>query len=90
MFILGIGKDVDSSELNQIASGPNNVFTVDSFKELNNKANEAKRGICILGTCIVCGNFYHVSETLLHISFFPNIMITANKTSPFNESLTRK
>ena len=52
VFVLGIGNDVDSSELNQIASGPNNVFTVDSFGELYNKANEAKRGICILG--IVC------------------------------------
>ena len=49
MFVLGIGKNVDSSELNQIASGPNNVFRVDSFKDLYNKANEAKRGICILG-----------------------------------------
>ena len=49
VFVLGIGKDVDSSELNQIASGPNNVLRVDSFKDLYNKADEAKRGICILG-----------------------------------------
>ena len=49
MFVLGIGKDVDASELKQIASGPNNVFTVDSFEDLDNKANEAKKGICILG-----------------------------------------
>ena len=51
MFVLGIGKDVDASELNQIASGPKNVFTVDSFADLDNKANELKRGICILGIC---------------------------------------
>ena len=49
MFVLGIGKDVDSSELIQIASGPNNVFTVDTFSDLENKADEAKRGICVLG-----------------------------------------
>ena len=54
VFVLGIGKNVDSSELNQIASGPNNVFRVDSFKDLYNKANEAKRGICILGKSIKC------------------------------------
>lgn len=49
VFVLGIGKDVDASELKQIASGPNNVFTVDSFEDLDNEANEAKKGICILG-----------------------------------------
>ena len=49
MFVLGIGKDIDTSELNQIASGPNNVFKVDSFKDLYDKANEAKKGICVPG-----------------------------------------
>ena len=49
VFVLGIGKDVDPSELNQIASGPKNVFTADSFEDLEDKANELKRGICILG-----------------------------------------
>ena len=49
VFVLGIGKDVEPSELNQIASGPKNVFTVDSFEDLNDKAKELKRGICILG-----------------------------------------
>lgn len=53
MFVLGIGKDVDTSELNQIASGPNNVFTVDSFKDLYDKANGAKKGICVLGIVFV-------------------------------------
>ena len=49
VFVLGIGKDVDPSELNQIAAGPKNVFTVDSFEDLAEKANEIKKGICVLG-----------------------------------------
>ena len=56
MFVLGIGKDVDTSELNEIASGPSNVFTVDSYEDLDNKGNEIKRGICILG--IDCFNIF--------------------------------
>ena len=53
VFVLGIGKDVDNSELKQIASGPKTVFTVESFEELNNKANEAKKGICVLGKLVI-------------------------------------
>lgn len=49
VFVLGIGKDVDPKELNEIASGQKNVFTVNSFKDLDNKVHELKRGICILG-----------------------------------------
>ena len=49
VFVLGIGDDVDSTELSQIASGPKNVFTVDSFNDLDRKADETKRGICIFG-----------------------------------------
>lgn len=49
VFVLSIGKDVDSSELNQIASAPGNIFKVDTFRDLYGQANEAKRGICILG-----------------------------------------
>ena len=49
MFVLGIGNDVDPSELNQIASGPKNVFRVDSFDDLDDKAREIKKGICVLG-----------------------------------------
>ena len=49
VFVLGIGNDVDPSELNQIAAGPKNVFTVDSFEDLDEKANEIKKGICVLG-----------------------------------------
>lgn len=49
VFVLGIGKDVNTTELNQIASGPDNVFRVDSFKDLYDKAPQAKTGICVLG-----------------------------------------
>ena len=49
VFVLGIGKDVDNSELSQIASSPDNVFTVDSFEELEERSNSLKRGICQLG-----------------------------------------
>ena len=49
VFVLGIGKDVDPQELNKIASGPDNVFRVDSFEDLDDKANQLKRGICVLG-----------------------------------------
>ena len=51
VFVLGIGNDVDPTELNQIASGSNNVFTVDSFEDLEKKVHELKRGICVQGTC---------------------------------------
>ena len=54
MFVLGIGKEVDPSELGQIASGPQNVFTVDSFEDLDDKANSIKRGICKLGIVCIC------------------------------------
>ena len=49
MFVLGIGDDVDRTELEEIASEPKNVFTVESFLDLDDKVNEIKRGICILG-----------------------------------------
>ena len=49
VFVLGIGKDVDPKELNEIASGQKNVFTVNSFKDLEKKVHELKRGICVLG-----------------------------------------
>lgn len=54
MFVLGIGNDVDPSELNQIASGPKNVFRVDSFEDLDDKAREIKKGICVLGIFPPC------------------------------------
>ena len=61
VFVLGIGKDVDPSELNQIASGPKNVFRVDSFADLDEKSNEYKRGICILGIVWECDVFVFVT-----------------------------
>ena len=59
MFVLGIGKSVDRAELNQIASGPNNVFTVDSFRDLKDKVHEIKRGICIRGILCFCDEMIH-------------------------------
>ena len=64
VFVLGIGKDVDPSELKQIASGPNNVFTVGSFDDLDTKANEAKKGICVLGIGICCIDCPHYRPNL--------------------------
>ena len=61
VFVLGIGDDVDATELSQIASGPKNVFTVDSFNDLDRKADETKRGICILGK-IYAIYFYFLEE----------------------------
>ena len=67
MFVLGIGKDVDTTELNQIASGPDNVFRVDSFKDLYDKAPQAKTGICVLG--IVFFRFFHfICYTIIEIT----------------------
>lgn len=49
VFALGIGKDVDSSELTQIASAPSNIFMVDNFAALDDIANEVKKRICVSG-----------------------------------------
>lgn len=47
VFVLGIGNDVEESELNEIASSPKDVFRVDSYEELSGIADAAKGGICI-------------------------------------------
>lgn len=47
VFSLGIGEDLDISELGKIASGPDNVFSVDSFEDLDDKVKEIKRGLCL-------------------------------------------
>ena len=47
MFALGIGDNIDTSELEKIASSPDNVITVKSFDELKNKVQQIKRGFCI-------------------------------------------
>ena len=46
MFSLGI-EDVDTSELDRVASSPDNVFTVDSYEDLDSKVKDIKRGLCI-------------------------------------------
>ena len=68
MFVLGIGEDVDPSELQQIASGPKNVFKVDSFEDLDVKSNEYKRGICYRG--ILKFNLHSAALCSLSFSFF--------------------
>lgn len=47
MFALGIGDNIDKSELEKIASSPDNVFTVKSFDELEDKVHRIKSGFCI-------------------------------------------
>ena len=49
VFVLGIGEDADTSELNEIASSPNNVFRVDSFENLDDRLPRIRKGICKLG-----------------------------------------
>ena len=71
VFVLGIGKDVDTSELTEIASSPGNVFTVDSFRDLYRKTDEAKRGICILGIFII-------PHSILVLSVEKQLSITAS------------
>lgn len=68
MFVLGIGKEVDPSELNEIASGPKNVFTVDSFEDLEDKAGEVKRGICVKGTLYFFLSVNHDTELIKTLS----------------------
>ena len=71
MFSLGIGKDVDISELNKVASGPDNVFSVDSFEDLDDKVKEIKRGLCIgiFHNALVSFNFISILFNLNHIYF---------------------
>lgn len=47
VFSLGIGEGLDTSELGKIASGPDKVFSVDSFEDLDDKVKEIKRGLCL-------------------------------------------
>ena len=44
---LGIGNDVEKSELEKIATSPDNVFTIKSFDDLEDKVHRIKRGFCI-------------------------------------------
>ena len=47
MFALGIGDDIDKSELEKIATSPDNVFTIESFDDLEDKVHQIKTGFCI-------------------------------------------
>ena len=47
VFALGIGDDIDRSELEKIATSPDKVFTVKSFDELDDKVHQIKKGFCI-------------------------------------------
>ena len=52
VFVLGIGEDADTSELNEIASSRNNVFRVDSFENLDDRVPTIRKGICKLGKTV--------------------------------------
>ena len=58
VFVLGIGEDVDTSELNEIASSPDNVFRVDSFEDLDERVPTIRRGICKLGKTLLEKGFF--------------------------------
>ena len=47
MFALGIGDDIDKSELEIIAGSPDNAFTIESFDDLKDKVHQIKTGFCI-------------------------------------------
>ena len=47
VFVLGIGGNIDKSELEKIASSPDNVFTVKSFNDLEGKVQQIRNGFCI-------------------------------------------
>ena len=47
VFALGIGDDIDKSELEKIATSPDKVFTVKSFDQLDDKVHQIKKGFCI-------------------------------------------
>ena len=46
VFSLGIGKNVDSKQLNDIASSPDNVFTAASFSDLSPAATTIVQSSC--------------------------------------------
>jgi len=47
VFALGIGDEIDKSEIEKIATSPDKVFTIKSFDELEDKVHRIKRGFCI-------------------------------------------
>ena len=46
VYALGVGSGPDRAELEEIASGPENVFTSPSFKDLQNVASRITRRFC--------------------------------------------
>lgn len=46
VFALGVGKNVKTSELEDIASSKDYVFSASSFKELQNVAVRVRAGLC--------------------------------------------
>ena len=67
MFVVGIGDNIDKTELQQIASSPANVFTVKSYDELPDKPRQIRTGICI-GIAKLCNVYctlccYHRVKT---------------------------
>ena len=67
MFALGIGDDIDKSELEKIATSPDNVLTVDSFDQLEDKVHRIKRGFCI-GTVQIIS--YLIISSYVHYNFY--------------------
>lgn len=46
VYALGVGSRVDQAELEQIASGSQNVYNSTSFKDLKNIAGEIRHHFC--------------------------------------------
>ena len=46
MYAVGVGRGADRAELEEIASGPEYVFTSSSFKELQNISLGLTRRLC--------------------------------------------
>ena len=46
VYALGVGSGVDRAELQEIASGPEYVFTSSSFEDLQNLAPQMIRRLC--------------------------------------------
>ena len=55
VFALGIGPNVEVSELGKIASNPENVVTIDSFEDLTDKVKDFRDGFCkgTFHTCVL-------------------------------------
>lgn len=70
VFALGIGDNIDKSELEKIASSPDNVFTVKSFDDLESKVQQIRNGFCI-GIALFSRNKYINLHIILLLQFQP-------------------